>query len=88
MQQGDLGWTQESEVMEGSRARREWPWDTGVKVTQSCLTVGKDLGPPRARFHPWRDYMRAATCLEFRAQLIQKTLGSHSKIKQSSDQIC
>lgn len=68
--------------MEGSRAGREQPWDTGVKVTQSCVTVGEELGPPRARFHPWRDCMRAAACLEFRAQLIQGTLGSHGRITQ------
>lgn len=83
-----MGWTQESEVTEDSRAGREWLWDTGVRVTQSCLTVGKELAPLRARFHLWRDYMRATACLEFRVQLIQRILGNHGRIKQRNDQVC
>lgn len=37
--------------MEGSRARRERPWDTGVKVTQGCLT-GEGAGATESQVPP------------------------------------
>lgn len=62
--------------MEGSRTGRERPPDTGIKLTQSWLPVGKELAT-KSQILPVEKL--AEGCV---AQFIQRTLENHGKIKR------